>query len=81
MNGQDPWTWLAGATSYLEQNPVDLAHLPCVTMQDGSVRNTTSSRCTLRSSSVSTQASDSGDDHGAAAQQHIEIDDELPELI
>ena len=34
-DGKDPWTWLAVANSYLEQNPVDLALLPCATMPDG----------------------------------------------
>jgi hypothetical protein len=25
VHGQDPWTWLAVANFYLEQNPVDVA--------------------------------------------------------
>ena len=31
----DIWTWLSVANSYLEQNPVDLALLPCATMPNG----------------------------------------------
>jgi hypothetical protein len=37
-DGKDLWTWLAVANSYLEQNPVDLALLPCATMPDGIAR-------------------------------------------
>jgi hypothetical protein len=35
VDGKEPWTWLAVANSYLEQNPVDLAQLPCAMMPDG----------------------------------------------
>ena len=35
VDGRDAWTWLAVANSYLEQNPVDLAQLPCAMMPDG----------------------------------------------
>jgi hypothetical protein len=77
VDGKDPWTWLAVANSYFEQNPVDLAQLPCAMMPDGKrkehylepLRGTAELDC-IHAKTVET-----------TMEQHIKIDDELPDLL
>jgi hypothetical protein len=75
VNGQDPWTWLAVANSYLEQNPVDLAQLPCATMPDGKRKKHYLEQ--LRTAELERLHSKTVE---ITMEQYIEIDDELLEL-
>jgi hypothetical protein len=74
VSGQDPWTWLAVANTYLEQNPLDLAQIPCATMPDGKHKE----HCLkpLRTAELERLHAKTVE---PTMEQYIEID-ELPEL-
>ena len=74
-DGKDPWTWLAVANSYLEQNPVDLALLPCATMPDGKRKeHYLEPMRTTELEGIHAQTVET------TMEQYVEIHDELPDL-
>jgi hypothetical protein len=75
VDGKDPWTWLAVANSYLEQNPVDLDQLPCATMLDGKRKEHYLEPLRIAElEGIHAKAVEK------TMEQYIEIDDELPDL-